>query len=322
MDKYFHFYKSVHDAVNEAVVNYFCNSQNTVAHYASPQGFLNILQSKELWFGNISNVNDLTEVQYAFEEIIYPCVRNYSFSIKNLNERILHRLGDYKNYKFSFVYEDKIKYSNASIFVFSTSLNCDSTMLWNMYCKNNENQGYAIIFDKDNFLNKICEGFCAIDKPTSKHYLMAGQVIYDKEDQRKIVNDYLDHLEYNIKRFDYESERVINKLLDIFIQKFFIMALFMKDSDFDKEQEYRFLAICDDEFIDADKRNPPYLTFVAQKGNIVSRLVMPFTSDLIKQVSISPFNSDINAEETTQYFLNKCGVKNISIIHNKPKIRL
>lgn len=95
----------------------------------------------------------------------------------------------------------------------------------------------------------------------------------------------------------------------------------MKDADFDKENEYRFAVICDDEFIDTNKNNSPYLVFGTSNNNIVSRLAVPFGEELIKSIKISPFISDIEAMETTQYFLKKHGVVGIDAQHNLPKIR-
>ena len=223
-DNGFEFYKLVHETVNEAILEYFSDSHEIVTHYTSPQGFLSIIQNKTLWFGNVLCVNDLTEVSYAFEKIILPCIRQYHFTKEGLKQKILDHLPNYENCRFSFVHEDHIKYCKASIFVFSTSLNDDSTMLWSMYCKNNGNLGYAINFEKDKFLDNICQAGHSLDGSAEPMFcLMEGKVIYDRESQIEIVNDFLDHIEYKID--EQMSEDVIDKLLEIFLQKFLVMAL-------------------------------------------------------------------------------------------------
>lgn len=307
LDNDLEFYKLVHETVNEAILEYFSDSHEIVTHYTSPQGFLSIIQNKSLWFGNVLCVNDLTEVKYAFDEIISPCIQQYPFAHETLKQRILNKMPHHGDYKFSFVHKNEIKYCKASIFVFSTCLNNNSTMLWNMYCKSNGNQGFAINFAKDKFLKNIYDVAQSTHKAAVPgFYLMEGKVIYDREKQIEIVNNFLDRIEDKID--EQVSEDVIGKLLEIFLQKFLILALFMKDADFDKEQEYRYLVICDEDCLDTNSNNPPYLTFIPQNGNIVSRLVVPYTVDLIMGVTISPYNQDAKAKETTDYFLRKHGI--------------
>ena len=195
-----------------------------------------------------------------------------------------------------------------------------STMLWNMYCKSNGNQGFAIDFDKDKFLTNIYNVAQSTHEAAAPgFYLMEGRVIYDREKQIEIVNNFLDRIEDKID--EQVSEAVIGKLLEIFLQKFLILALFMKDADFDKEQEYRYLVICDEDCLDTNSNNPPYLTFIPQNGNIVSRLVVPYTDDLIIGVTISPYNQDVNAQETTDYFLRKHNINRL-LYQSNPKMRL
>ena len=322
------FLKNVHDEINEAVLRYFDAPQETVTHYTSPDGFINIIQGKELWLGNINNVNDTTELDYAFKEIIYPCIRKYNFSNQTLRSKIFSLISRLKERRFTFAYDDEIKFKKVSLFVFSTSFENNSTMLWELYCKNNASKGYAITFDKNKFTDNLCEhnfksqtNRCEYDSSgrSSSHLLIEGKVIYKRQKQEEIINDYLSHLEYAIEQQN--SEKAIQAILDIYVQKFILLALFMKDADFDKENEYRFAVVCDDEYLDTDKNSPPYLVFGTNSGHVVSRLSVPFGAEIIKAITISPFISDVKTLETTKYFLEKNGVPQIDIIHNSPKIR-
>lgn len=328
MTKINDFLINVHDATNEAVLKYFDDKKETVTHYTSPNGFLNIIQSKELWFGNINNVNDITEINYAFNEIINPCIKNYRFLDSSLSDKVLALTEKLKEPKFSFIYGDEIKLKKASIFVFSTSFDDNSTVLWELYCKNSESKGYAITFYKNMFTDILCE--CNIKAQTNDgeynstnnephHLLVEGKVIYERKKQIEIVNDYLSHLEDALEQ--QTSEDTKQALLDIYVQKFILMALFMKDIDFDKEKEYRFAVVCDDEFIDTEKRESSYLVFGTNNGNIVSRLAVPFGVGLIHNTTISPFISDVKAVATTRYFLDKNGITKTDILHKSPKIR-
>lgn len=314
--------KVVHNTLLESVLDYFKDDSKLVTHYTSPAGFVNIIQHKELWFGNVKNVNDITEINYAFEKIIYPCVNQYKFSMKSLKNKILKRLFALKNRGFYFPRENGIESRKASIFVLSTCLKTDSTMLWELYCKNNDKKGYSITFDKYKLTNSIItctetENSYSGDKST--HYMLEGKVVYDVTKQREIVNKYLEHLECNVEKETTEEGKT--KILDIFVQEFLIMALFMKDSEFDKEQEYRFVVVADDVGLDCDVDRKPYLLFGDNNGTIASRLVFQFDSSIIKQVNISPYITIPENEDHVRYFLDKNSLKDEKIVKGSPLMR-
>ena len=155
MNEHVAFLKLVHEAFNKHVLEYFSDDSQSVTHYTSPNGFISIISNQELWFGNIKNVNDITEIDYAFRKIIYPCVRKFKFQDTTLNDRIITLLAPLRKREFSFPYSDEIKLNKASIFVLSTCLKADSTMLWELYCKNSNKEGYSITLDKECLVDSI-----------------------------------------------------------------------------------------------------------------------------------------------------------------------
>ena len=315
------FLKLVHEAFNEHTLQYFIDDSKSVFHYTSPEGFINIVTNQELWFGNIKNVNDITEIDYAFRKIIYPCVRKFKFKDNTLNNRIIALMSPLRNREFSFPHTNEIKFKKASIFVLCTSLKEDSTMLWELYCKNSNKEGYSIALDKDRLVDSIISCCQTNEKGNAKsiHYIFQGRVVYDEKKQKEIVNDYLGVLEYNLEK--QSTEDIKQEILNIYVQKFLIMAMFMKDDDFDKEQEYRFVVVADDEALDCNLEKKPYLLFNSNNGSIISRLVFPFHKNIIQRVSISPYVTGFKSKEFARYFLDKNSLTDVEIIQGTPKMR-
>lgn len=319
------FLKLVHIAFSDHVVNYFSFDEHTFTHYTSVDGFLNIIKESEIWFSNISDVNDITEFEYGLQEVILPCINDYKFNDTTLNQKLLEAIKEIQGRNFSFLYEDKIKYSPASIFLFCCSKTENSTLLWNLYSKNTNRDGFSITFDikdlHDSLLNKAETDKNKSNAPHS-HYLVSGKIIYDLNEQKKVVRDYLDCLEFNLNKS--ENEETKNYILRIFVEKLFIMTLLMKSSDFCNENEIRFILIMDDEGLSVpqkgEERNSN-LIFRNVGGFISSKISFKFDRDTIKHIHISPFSKQDNIMPTSKYFLKKYGLKEIEIIHTEPKMR-
>jgi hypothetical protein len=44
--------------------------RSTLYHYSSPDGFLGIVSSKQLWFSDLGSTNDPREIQFGFEKFL------------------------------------------------------------------------------------------------------------------------------------------------------------------------------------------------------------------------------------------------------------
>lgn len=309
----------IHNAFAETVVNYFGTDETEITHYTSPNAFMNIMQNQELWFGNVDNVNDINEISYAYEKVIIPCVRNFKFKDETLNCSLLDRINEQrKKQNFTFCPKNAVENKRASFYLLCTCLKADSTMLWNMYSKNEYKEGFSITFDKDKLFDSFCE---CNGKKNSKgvHLIFEGKVEYSLQEQCKKVNEYLSCLEYNLQKND--SKEYKETVLDVFVEKFIIMSLLMKDSDFSKEEEFRIVIVANDDYLDTNKEKGAYLKFSTCKGVISSKLVFKFEKDVIKSVHISPFLNEKNAIKTTEYFLSKTGYDDVNVIQTMPKMR-
>lgn len=312
--------QSIHKALNDAVLECFTNDAKSVTHYTSPNGFISILQKKEIWFGNINNVNDMTELEYARENVIIPCCKEFNFNSKKLKNNILRLLEKEELNSFSFSDCGHMLKTNPSIYVLSTSLSDNSNILWNMYTKNNERHGYSITFDREAIANSLSNRYVSEEENDAYGLLLEGKVEYDVEKQKCAVNKYLDILEYNLSRF-HDSEKK-QDFLNMFIEKLLILSLFIKDPDFAPENEYRFVIITKyDALPCGENAGYPYVFFTESNGGIASRLVVKFDKEIIKKVNISPYHQDDKNIQNVKHFLYLNGYEGVDIIQNKPKMR-
>ena len=128
-------------------------------HYTSPDGLLGIVENGEMWFGNIMDLNDITEIDYAFKKVIIP-VLNESKDLSNDSKKALMKRLDYVQKRFLLMpHNDRTVFYHTNIFVLSTSMNGNSHNLWNNYTKTTNRAGYAIFLKlkdwHDAFFNEL-----------------------------------------------------------------------------------------------------------------------------------------------------------------------
>ena len=150
------FTKIVRDAFFEKALEYFQSNIQEVAHYTSSEGLLNIVTNKELWFGNVTDLNDLYELNYGFEQVIKPILLSYDKISKAHKEKIITIIEELKNNHFTLPTTQGSSYEDIRIFILSTSEKENSHNLWNNYTKQANRGGYSIVFDY-NALNDSIE---------------------------------------------------------------------------------------------------------------------------------------------------------------------
>ena len=150
-----------------------------------------------------------------------------------------------------------------------------------------------------------------------KTFLVSGKIVYSIEEQTKLVNQYLDLLEYNL---DGKTDEFKEIVYNSFVEGLLMLALFMKDDEFSKEEEYRYAILLADEITDMDKSHKFYLKFINVNGTVMSRLIVPFDSSLVKKIIASPYISEQDKiAQQLQFFARKCGVSNVDIETNISK---
>lgn len=294
-----------------------------VYHYTSTDGLIGILTRKELWLGNIDDLNDITELNYGFDNIIIPAIDSSNEISEESRQKVKSLIADVRNKNFSLTKAQDAYKCSVNIFVFSTSTNGNAYTMWSNYSKNDNKAGYAISLDKSEVTEAIISALNQrTETPTSiiSNYFLSGKIVYNVDDQKHLIEDYLSLLEYNLEN---KSEEFKDIIYNAFVEGLLVLALFMKDEEFSKESEYRYIVLLADESTDLDDTRKPYLKFINVNGTIMSRLILPFDSTRIKKIVASPYIPDQDkVAQQLQFFTRKCGITSVDIeTHISKKIR-
>ena len=310
--------------VNESFLEGILRALNTeqifpIYHYTSTDGLIGIISNKEIWLGKIDDLNDITEINYGFDNVIMPAIIVSSAISDKSKKKLIELIKLVRNKNFSLTKGNDAYKCDVNIFVFSTSTNGNAYTMWNNYTKNNNKAGYAISMDNTDVTKAILS---ATDKTSEsdndiKTFLVSGKIVYSIEEQTKLVNQYLDLLEYNL---DGKTDEFKEIVYNSFVEGLLMLALFMKDDEFSKEEEYRYAILLADEITDMDKSHKFYLKFINVNGTVMSRLIVPFDSSLVKKIIASPYISEQDKiAQQLQFFARKCGVSNVDIETNISK---
>jgi len=310
--------------VNESFLEGILRALNTeqifpIYHYTSTDGLIGIISNKEIWLGKIDDLNDITEINYGFDNVIMPAIIVSSAISDKSKKKLIELIKLVRNKNFSLTKGNDAYKCDVNIFVFSTSTNGNAYTMWNNYTKNDNKAGYAISMDNTDVTKAILS---ATDKTSEsdndiKTFLVSGKIVYSIEEQTKLVNQYLDLLEYNL---DGKTDEFKEIVYNSFVEGLLMLALFMKDDEFSKEEEYRYAILLADEITDMDKSHKFYLKFINVNGTVMSRLIVPFDSSLVKKIIASPYISEQDKiAQQLQFFARKCGVSNVDIETNISK---
>ncbi|MCM2344271.1 MAG: DUF2971 domain-containing protein [Alphaproteobacteria bacterium] len=189
-------------------------------HYTDASGLKGILESKSLWFSDIFNMNDPSELQYGIE-----------VSRRQIEEVFHEELQEHSCEFSSVLFEaiqDRIK-ETANYFIFSLSKDGDDLGQWRAYAA--DGHGFALGFNK-----KIDSIFCKQDESHQSFYIS-----YDEEALKKSHRELADII------FRFCKEKRSLKLDDDEWVNYMIAALILsmchKHSGYKNEEEYRFLQL-------------------------------------------------------------------------------
>ncbi len=205
---------------------------NTFYHYMSPESFINMIEKNSLHFTNCMFLNDEEEYNYifnVFEAIIQENVEDklHSF-VKSMKERVPKENTDLVSPNRGLW---RIDEALASYYVLCGSTDGDSIPLWNYYVKDGRHYGYSVQMDA----KRISDSLSTINGK-----MIFGKIIYDLEQQKQVIKDYVMHLDKkynsNSEDFDdYSAEAYQTDYFD-FIQH---IRLFFKSITFRHENEFR-----------------------------------------------------------------------------------
>ena len=248
-------------------------------HYTTPEGLMGILKTRTLYFTDSQFLNDRNErinINEELSEFWNKCSQNYDKQFVSLIRKI--RNDSYEDYAYSYMESDRNWYSGekcSRYFIFSTSFDKDSISMWKYYAKANTYDGYCIGLASYALVDEW------IDRETGVA-VESGAVLYssaDKQDAiRKAVDDlYLVWCSYKI------SDELNEKICNDFKSWISIASLFFKNSCFESEQEYRFVAIVpkdslNDLYFEYDNVKYKMYDFRTVNGVLTPFIRMPFNS--------------------------------------------
>ena len=299
------------------------SGNNIFYHYTSTDALISIISNSKLRFTNCLFLNDMEEYNYILDLInceyakrdddksllVYELTKNlfdYYFNYdkyKNVNEIIAY-------YMISFQNERKFHIEKGGYYVLSGSLKQDLLPLWVYYSKNDRYDGYSIKMN----VSSIASSFKNLEGE-----FLYGRIIYDKQEQLKIIDDFVEELflKYDIKNLDdQQSDDLQNEFFD-YIQ---LIRLFFKRDGFSNEREFR-VAINTNGTKNEKNKN---LGFNHSNGVIKPYIEYYFEDGLpIEEIMLSPSIEEKLGKEgvrTLLNYYNRTKYKDVNI--NKSSLQL
>ena len=230
----------------EFLKEYFSNSPpySPLFHYTSQQGFMGIIENKEIWATQIQYMNDAKELHYAFElanDFLYK-KSNSGSHISALGNALdvanrqnwLIKLGR-DTLDIDLLKRDLNKSWGAFevfvSFVFSLSEKKDLLSQWRGYCP--KGGGFSIGFE----LKTIWDGSIRKDYQISK-------CIYKREQQEELIEKIFDEAIREMKGSDPEDpdDTIFQNAVRKCIINFNDLAPILKHPAFEEEQEWRIIS--------------------------------------------------------------------------------
>ncbi|MEC3651400.1 DUF2971 domain-containing protein [Bacillus subtilis] len=246
-------------------------------HYTNIYGLEGILKNKEFWVSNASFLNDKTEIRYTL-------ALSREILLKLCEERQIDE-SEYLSFFEVFV-KSRLEEISLEYYLLSFCTNPDSNLLWSNY---SNNDGYNISFKFPDI---------GVDyQDETGVYPWSAYVIYDKNEQRKILKEYIERI---IEIVDYigsleteELEEVIFDRLGVVLGALKLSSLFFKDECFSQEEEFRIAFTKDKD------------TFCRiSNGAFIPYITAGFKKESVTGITIGPKNNmDITMEGLVQ-FLN------------------
>ncbi len=301
-----------------------------VWHYTSASGLMGILENGQncgkmkLWFSRSDCVNDISEgknvlsfvkdvAKELFEkheickEIFEICMQAEIPS----DRLLVYDCKDENTLKPSKL----VKMMPCEAFICCFSSATDSLDMWRYYSKNDG--GYALRFDLSSFELQMNKQLEKIKEPiTSQSFF----VIYDDKEKKEYVKKIL--VEAN-KVFLMKAERVFNyDGINAYISEAIKMLQYrFKHNCFSSEKEFRTIVYLPKEKPANYIGNLFPIKYRAQRGLIVPYVEIELNICQIKEIKISPYLQDKNAQKALESYVQQCDANTIIISRSTLPVR-
>lgn len=250
-------------------------NNSLVYHYTSPEALLNIIETHNLWFSEITYMNDESEIRYTFE-LLKELLEKYKLdiNIEFKNAIISHMatrlqspsdLWDYLN--------------RESRYVACFSTEKDELALWNYYTKTGNMAGYNIGFNVNKFVENIRSQL------KKMHYFIYGKTMCNKSKQEDFLRKAI--FEFNSLYKNVKSNDDKNNLIASFWGLIDLYSLFFKQPAFKNENEYRFVIT---ELTDPLQINSQafQIKHRIQNGIIIPYINVEFSKECVQSIITAP----------------------------------
>lgn len=250
-------------------IQQFIRIPEIVYHYTSAEGLNGILQSQEIRLTRWDSLNDISEHAYI-HDVIRECIQEieidetFKINVSALNQMIL----SFKN-PLSCIQTDK------NMYVASFSKNDDCLPMWTYYTKSVQSNGYCIGFNSSTFSFK------------GQSLSMFG-VIYNRDAQKKLINDFLLFLFRLCNSYSHITIQVAGEV-EMSIKRVFAdfvscVGCLFKHPSFKHEEEVRVIAR-----INAEKAiDEKWIKMRCSNGILIPYIAMTFEQSGITSVKSSP----------------------------------
>lgn len=210
------------------------NIPSTLFHYTDAEGILGILDSKVFWATHTLYLNDSTEISYTHglvEELFNELANQAEpYAMKNSNNEFAY--STYIGFLLRLSYSTMRVKPNPDVYVVCFCGDDDLLSQWRGY--GNRGSGYAIGFDREEFVHPSCA-------------FKLRKVLYDLEKQKQILNKILNTVRDSLfsrltEAITYDSaQSLAEEHALIFEDEVTRYATFFKHKTFQEEQEWRLI---------------------------------------------------------------------------------
>lgn len=207
----------------------------TFFHYTSPEGLIGILKNRNIYFTDCQYLNDYSERVEINTELDRFWLMNSKAYDKQFRDLLISvKISLYEDSDFAYI-DGSNDPTPCRYFILSASRKADSLDMWKYYAKNGTYDGYYIN------LNTYALTDEWIDRDTSVA-VEDGDAVYSIEQKQRLITETVEKLYDPWCRYQ-RSPELDEKIHSEFRCWVSYASLFFKNSCFEQEEEYRFIAI-------------------------------------------------------------------------------
>ncbi|WCL64277.1 DUF2971 domain-containing protein [Bacillus subtilis] len=262
-----------------AILPHLNNNIDELFHYTNINGLEGILESNKFRVSHAHFLNDKTEINYTLElsnkvfkefcEKLPEKIKMSGTECEISKKEVIQSLKEYYDAIIKSVFYEP----QYSIYALSFCTNSDSNLLWSNY---SDNDGYSIKLNYSKFKEHLGK------KSEFKKRIHAGLVIYDIEEQKKLLNRLFKFLLIVIKNI-FKPHVDPADALTYSYYTLSQYSIFFKDQCFSQEEELRIAITLRNDFDNYKCR--------VSNGAFIPYIEVDFEKDCVEGITVGPKNN-------------------------------